>query len=74
MAPIESKFYVAIDPWALILPNDIYVKLNAPRPQEVDVVKAVKAATAAEHTEALARVRMLKAHLAVVEKALEREG
>ncbi len=70
MDAIEKKFYAAIDPWALILPHDIYVKLNSPRPQENDILTAVKEATPAARTELAARVRLLKAHLVIAEKGL----
>jgi hypothetical protein len=62
--------YLAIDPLALVLPNDIYVKLNLPRPPDEVLREVVEAlAQRVEHVAADVR-EQARGALAEVRKAL----
>jgi hypothetical protein len=60
-----------IDPMALLLRGDIYVKIHLPRPVETGIAKEIiKGMSAAERKEALARVKALNSYCSQLEKEL----
>lgn len=68
------KQEMAIDPLALLLPNEIYVKLNLPRPQEIDEAKIkehVEKLSVAERKVARDNVKALAAFAKTAGKVLE---
>ncbi len=69
---------VAIDPLALILRSDIYVKLHLPDPPpEAEIAREVQEAVgrmkAAEKKLALGRAKVLAAYSMAVQKALAKQ-
>ena len=69
---------VAVDPLALILRGDIYVKLKLPNPPPIEVLKIqtvemVRTMAPDERRQALAQVRAFKAYQEVVEQVLNAE-
>jgi hypothetical protein len=72
MSPKKATgFMAAIDPLALILPNEIYQKLTAPRPQLV-ISEAVKDMTLEEKQETLGRIQGFRDYLKECEAAVAR--
>jgi hypothetical protein len=65
-------YLVAIDPLALILSNEVYVKINLPRPPPdlAALRELVKGLTASDKKLALERTRQLSEYAQVLEKAL----
>jgi hypothetical protein len=65
-------YLVAIDPLALILSNDVFVKINLPRPppDPVALRELVKSLGASERKGALERTRRLGEYAKAMEKAL----
>ena len=63
---------VAIDPLALILSNEVYVKINLPRPPPdlAAVRELLSGLDASQKTLALERTRQLGEYVKVLEKAL----
>jgi hypothetical protein len=49
-----------VDPLSLLLPNDVYVVLNAPRPPEL--ARALKGMSKEKLTETIDRARMLRTY------------
>jgi Peptidase family M23 len=71
----RPSYYLAIDPLALVLSSQAYVRLTLPDPPPIDVWtrqvrEMVKAMTAQQRREALARAKTLDGHLKVLEKEL----
>jgi len=65
----------AIDPLAILLSNEVFVRINLPRPPELEVIveriaPALQGISATERTQTLARAKALGAYAAAVEKAL----
>lgn len=68
-----TKRYVAIDPLALLLPANIYVKINLPRPPEeifAQAREAVKTLSDKEKATALANAEYMIACGTAMKKAL----
>ena len=65
-------YLVAIDPLALILSNDVFVRINLPRPppDPVALRELVKSLDARERKVALERTRWLGEYAKALEKAL----
>jgi len=76
----RRPFYeAAIDPLALILRGDIYVKLTLPDPPPIELLKAqieelVRAMTPEERKQALERVRNFKGYEKLLEQALNKQA
>ena len=69
-----TKKYVAIDPLALLLPTNIYVKINLPRPPEkilAEARRAVKSMSAREKEAALAHAEYMIACGEAMQKAIK---
>jgi hypothetical protein len=71
--------YLAIDPLALILSNEVYVRLTLPDPPPDEVISAQMRQVAAqlkgdERKQALAKARILGAYARGMEKALSVTG
>jgi hypothetical protein len=83
LTPVDVPFKtivgeVAIDPLALILPNDIYVKIHSPYPPLTDVVRvrireAVRAMGPQERKDALSRAKVFGDYLKVLEQELSQQ-
>jgi hypothetical protein len=70
-----AKQYVAIDLLALLLPNDVYVKLKSPRPPEevlVHIREAVKTMSARQKKAALANAEAMAVYANALKKELRR--
>ncbi len=65
-------YLAAIDPLALILSNEVYVKINLPRPPPdlAALRELLRSLDASQKRLALERTRQLDAYVKAVEKAL----
>jgi len=71
----EGTHEVAIDPLALLLRNDIYVKLHLPRPGDTDIAKineAVGKMSPAERATVLENAKAMKAHAQKIVESIEK--
>ena len=72
---MHKEFY-AIDPLALLLRNDVYVRLTLPDPPPIDlrqVRESLSKMTISEKQEALTRAKALTAYAAAMEKEIAAE-
>jgi hypothetical protein len=72
---VDISSFRAIDPLALILSGEVYVKLNLPYPQPIEVIRAyaramARTATATEKRQALNRAHLLRMYIQAVEEEL----
>jgi hypothetical protein len=72
---VDISSFKAIDPLALILSGEVYVKLNLPYPPPIEVIRAyaramARTATATEKRQALNRAHVLRTYIQAVEEAL----
>jgi murein DD-endopeptidase MepM/ murein hydrolase activator NlpD len=76
---VDLSSYRAIDPLALILSGEVYVKLTLPDPPPFEVLRAyaralARSASSAEKRQALNRARALRAYAEAVEQELAALG
>lgn len=72
---LDLSSYRTIDPLALILSGEVYVKLTLPDPPPFEVIRAyaramARSASAADKRQALNRARVLRAYVEAVEQEL----
>lgn len=72
---LDLSSYRAIDPLALILSGEVYVKLTLPDPPPFEVIRAyaramARSASAAEKRQALNRARVLRGYVEAIEQEL----
>jgi hypothetical protein len=72
---LDLSEWRAIDPLALLLSGEVYVKLTLPDPPPIEVLRAqaralAKSASAADNRRALARARAFRTYAQAVEEAL----
>jgi hypothetical protein len=72
---VDLSSFRAIDPLALILSGEVYVKLTLPDPPPIEVLRAyvrshARTSSAVEKRQALNRVRALRTYLDAVEQEL----
>lgn len=75
LSRVDLSSYRAIDPLALILSNEVYVRLTLPDPPPFEVIRSyaramARSASAAEKRQALNRARVLRAYVEAVEQEL----
>jgi len=76
---LDLSEYRTIDPLALILSGEVYVKLTLPDPPPIEVLRAhagalARSATPSERRGALNRARVLQVYVKAVEQALAAEA
>lgn len=75
---IKDVFELAIDPWALLLPNDIYVRLHLPDPPPYEIVQEsirerINGMSIEERERAHARIKKMKAFTDDLEREFEKQ-
>ncbi|HET9984297.1 MAG TPA: PQQ-binding-like beta-propeller repeat protein [Longimicrobiales bacterium] len=79
LVPHDHRYYAAIDPLALVLRGDIYVKINLPYPQPVEVLaarvrKMAGGMNRAEKNDALAQLKSLDTVARMMQQAIRKAG
>lgn len=71
---MKRNYLVAIDPWALLLPTSVYLKLvekvHPHEPKVADIQRAVRAMSARERATTLANAKAIMAHCKTVEEVI----